>query len=131
MSSHLMTLNQIRKGKELSNYLGAESSITSYPDLNEITRPTVQGLLQNIQDCGDIWDDIPVSGRIDLEKGLGDQISELNEIGLFLYLHTHHAKMKMPGVEESFPWKFLVIVISDEDIERLKAEIEIPARPFA
>ncbi len=117
-------LPRVRSGRSLAPLIAqAEGYAEDYPELNSMTTDAVKEFIQNVHDYSDIWDDIDISGRIDAEKVLTDNISILDELGL----HTYATIYQKPMTSATGPWnmKVIVLFISPQDVEMAKAAIQV------
>ena len=47
-----------------------------------------------ITDCGDIWDDIPVSGRVDLAREFVEFCEQIKALGYVCYMGSHRQQLR-------------------------------------
>ena len=98
-TSSSLSLPRITTGREL---LAITSSAHAYLPLNDEPRTVeeagaIGAFLQNVQDWGDIADDIGADGRGRAQHAIGEELKELEERGFGIYAVKQTRRVKIEG----------------------------------
>lgn len=107
-------LKEVKTGKEMMDLIVGSYAIHSdHPQPNNKEEASLFGaFLENCQDWGDLWSDIPQSGRVDAIMGIHQQMEELNAVGFLVFSETR--KMVLTNKEtgkEPFHFNTVTIMI--------------------
>ena len=103
-------LPRIRMGSELGGIIGfcdATLFLNDDPDSGEV--PLIAEFLDELQDWGDIWDDIGPGGRVEANARMNDQIRELEESGWSVFGRIERRRMRLG--EKTMPWEVAVVAV--------------------
>lgn len=104
-------LTRITTGKEL---MSMNSGCCAYlfdhdePE-NETEMEAISAFHQNAQEWGEIWDDIEAGGRVEAQFGLTKQITELEEIGFWVFGMRQVRKVNV--MRQSPTWPVFVMTV--------------------
>lgn len=111
-------LQEVKTGKAMMDFIvGSHAMHPDHPQpKNEEEASMFGAFLENCQDWGDLWSDIPQSGRMDAIMGIHTQIEELNAAGFLVFSETR--KMMLTSKEsgkEPFRFNTVTIMITAAD----------------
>lgn len=103
-------LPRVRVGSELGGIVGschALLCLNDDPDSEEV--PLVSGFLGELEDWGDIWDDIGPGGRVEANARMQDQIGELEEAGWSVFGRRERRRVR--AGETNLPCEVAVVAV--------------------
>jgi len=105
-------LPRITSGQVLASIVGGAHA---YLPLNEDPRSEseaalVGGFLQDVQDWGDIWDEIEADGRVRAQYSLGSEIKALEEAGFGVYAVRQKRRLNI-GSGDPMDWSVAAVAV--------------------
>jgi hypothetical protein len=100
---------------------GAHAAEVLIPEVaNTVEADLVGGFVQNVQDWGELWDEIPMAERLKAELDLTYAVKELQEAGFVVYIGQRRDALEGNGVPTS--WTVAVLHIYRDDDPRIRAD---------
>jgi hypothetical protein len=101
---------------------GAYAAEVMTPEVaNTAEADLVGGFVQNVQDWGELWDEIPMAERLKAELDLTSAIKELQNAGFVVY--CGHRRDTLEGGGAPTTWDVAVLHIYRVDDPRIRADV--------
>lgn len=109
-------LSRITSGKELFNMISdSHGHRTDYDEIeNEEEADFIGGVLQDLQDFGDIGSTVEPYNKVKMALYLGDLLQRIEEKGYFLFAESNVERIRYPNGEID-NWRVATIVIRKKD----------------
>lgn len=107
-------LPRIKMGSELSGIIRSSDELLCLnDDPKSEEMALIAGFLDELQDWGDIWDDIGPGGRIEANARMHEQLRELEEGGWFVFGRRERRRLRIG--EKTLPWEIAVLAVVKGD----------------
>jgi transcriptional regulator with XRE-family HTH domain len=79
-----------------------------------------------VTDCGDIWDEIPMSGRVDLAREFAELCEQIEALGYVCYMGGHRQQLRQrDGSRMIFTVGLMTILHAKDEAETRYAMVEL------
>lgn len=110
----LLLTFRIRSGKEALRVTSGVCGFDfDYDELTQDEADVVASFLQNLQDWGDIWDEVEISERIHAELAINQDLTSLEKMGFVVFGARHQHKMIIRGHQVDWPMAVIRVLRSD------------------
>lgn len=128
---HIQSLARLATGKQVLDVVASSHAFQfDYPDSlpdNEIQ--LIGGVLQDIQDYGDLFSGSEVLERVTAAVYLNDRIKELKAIGIELFGGERTMKFKSPADGKPFDWEVAIVLAVKDDHPAIVGDFLISTMP--
>lgn len=110
-AAKVLTLARIRSGKELCRIV---ADAHAFQFFNETASSAAEAkeiaeLVQEVQDCGDVWSDLDAGQRVELEFGMHERLESVAQSGWGVYGVRAKRRIKVAG--QRLAWEIALIAV--------------------